>query len=91
MFETLNRVRSLQKLKEEDIKSQYTDKVKQNNRRLRSVYRVEYKKWLDFKDARKEAFEYNRTRQQDGNNRQKARNREIMNKLKRSKQAVEVF
>lgn len=67
VFETLHRVRSIQKLKEEDVKSQYSEKVKQNNRRLRSIYKIEHQKWVNFKDERKALFEYHKDRQADGN------------------------
>ena len=61
-------------------------KEKQNKKteRLKTYYKSERNNWVEAKDARKEAFDFLKTRQGDNNEAVKARNRQIMMKLKRS-------
>ena len=60
------------------------DKQNKKTERLKTYYKSEKNNWLEAREGRKEAFDFLKTRQGDNNEAVKARNRQIMMKLKRS-------
>lgn len=69
----------------------FEDRENDNKFRLKRIYKMSKNAWNDFKEEKREAYQYNLSRQGDNSLAIKRRNQQIMNKLKRSQKQVEEY
>lgn len=91
LSDKLSMFRTQEQLTQKDTIEKAEQKRSQRTLRMRDYYKEEKQSFDQAKQDRKDAFDFLRTRQGDNSQAIKARNRQIMMKLKRSQKQVEDY